>query len=217
MNRVFNGAVGVIALMLVSLLANAQTPASGVPDIPDIGSVTGTNYANKYFGLTLTIPAGWQVQDASVKKQISEKGKELVTSDDPTKKAELDRAVDSTLNLLTVSQFPVGTPGFNSMFLCGAEKIPAGVRTDADYMSALKNTLKFSQVPITIEKDVYAEQIGGVAFSGIDFKSNYSGVIVSQKYYAHIVKNYVLFFIVIYQTDEQLKTQNEILRSAVLQ
>ena len=141
----------------------AQTTASitsGPAETPDAGSVTGTTYANKYFGLTLTIPTGWQVQDSTVKKQISEKGKEIVTSDDPAKKGELDRAADSTLNLLTVSQFPVGEPGrFNSMFLCGAEKIPAGVKTDVDYMSALKNTLKYSQVPITVERDGYAEQI----------------------------------------------------------
>ena len=216
MHRLFKKAVAAGALALVSLSANAQTPAPVAPGVPDIGSVTGSTYANKYFGLTLTIPAGWQVQDASVKKQISEKGKELVTSDDPTKKAELDRAVDGTLNLLTVSQIPVGAPGFNAMFLCGAEKIPAGVRTDAEYMSVLKNTLKYSQVPLTVERDVYPEQFGGVAFLAIDVKSNYSGVIVSQKYYAHIMKDYTLFFIIIYQTDEQLKTQTEILRSAVL-
>ena len=212
-----------VALALLCLSANAQSQgaaakASAPPDMPDDGTVTGSTYANKYFGLTLTIPAGWQVQDSSFKKRINEKGKELVTSDDPTTKGELNRAADNTLNLLIVTQYPPGEARpFNSIFICGAEKIPAGVRTDADYMSALKNTLKYAQVPITIERDVYSEQIGGVAFSVIDFKSNYSGAIVSQKYYAHVMKNYTLFFIIIYQTDEQLKTHTEILRSVVLQ
>ena len=92
----------------------------------------------------------------------------------------------------------------------------SGVKTDADYMLALRNTLKYSQVPITIEKDVYPEQIGGAAFSVIDFNTNFSGVIVSQKYYAHFVKDYVLFFIITYKTPEQLKTNAEILRSVTL-
>lgn len=209
--------LGVVVLTLITLCANAQTPPAPPPpaEVPDLGSVTGSTYANKYFGLTLTIPAGWSVQDAEVKKQMSEKGKELVTSDDPATKSELNAAVDKTLNLLTVTERPIGSPGpSNSMLICGAE--PSGGRTEAVYMLALKNTLKYSQVPITVKKDVYSEQIGGVAFSVIDFDTDYSGVIVSQKYYAHIVKNYVLFFIVLYQTPEQVKTLTETLKTVTL-
>jgi len=219
MNKLFKRAVGVIALALVSLIANAQTPpsASPVADVPDFGSVSGATYTNNYFGLTLTFPAGWSVQDSNFKKQISDKGKELLTSDDPNKNSELNKAVDNTLNLLTVTERPPGSPGpLNSMLVCGAEKPPAGVKTDAGYMLALKNTLKYAQVPVTIEKDVYSAQVGGLAFSVIDFNTNFSGVIVSQKYYAHIVKDYVLFFIITYDTPEQLKTNAEILRSVTL-
>ena len=206
---------GVVALGLICLHTNAQTPGDTAPDF---GSVTGSTYANKYFGLTLKFPAGWSVQDSNVKKQMTDKGKELVTSDDPVKKREIDRAVESTLNLFTVTERQPGEPGpFNALFICGAEKSPAGAATDAGYMLALKNTLKYAQVPITIEKDIYAEQIGGVAFSAIDFKTDFSGVIVSQKYYAHIVKDYVLFFIITYQTPEQLKTLTETLKSVTLQ
>jgi len=191
---------------------------SALSSLSDVGSVTGTTYENKYFGLRLTIPTSWQVLDSNVRKRISEKGKELMTSDDPSKQRDLNRAADNTINLLTVAQYPPGeAQPPNSMLICGAERIPARVGKDTEYMAALKNTLKYSQVPITVERDIYSEQIGEVAFSVIDFKSNYSGKIVSQKYYAHIIKNYVLFFIVIYQMDEQLKTLNEVLRSAVLQ
>ena len=102
------------------------------------------------------------------------------------------------------------------MFICGAERVPTGVTTDADYLLSLKNTLKYSQIPITMERDVYAEQIGGTAFSVIDFKSKYPAGIVIQKYYGHLMKGYALFFILIYQTDEQLKTQTEILKSVTL-
>jgi hypothetical protein len=208
-------AAGVVALGLICLYTNAQTPG----DLgPDSGGVTGSTYANRYFGLALTIPAGWSVQDAGFKRKMTDKGKELVTSDDPNKKSEINRAVESTLNLLTVTERVPGEPApFNAMFICGAEKSPAGVKADADYMLALKNTLKYAQMPITIEKDVYSEQIGGVAFSVIDFKTNFSGVMISQKYYAHIIKDYVLFFIITYQTPEQLKTLTETLTSVTLQ
>lgn len=219
-------AVGIIALALISLLASAPAPVAGqtkeavtavVAETPDPGSLKGSNYRNKYFGLTFTIPSGWSVQDSGARKQLSARGKEFLTSTDAAEKVELDRAVDSTLNLLTVTEHAIGSGAFNSMLICGAEKPASGVKTDVAYMLALKNTLQFAQVPITIEKDVYAEQIGGVTFSVIDFNTNYSGVIVSQRYYAHIVRNYVLFFIIIYKTPEQLKTLMDTLRTVRLQ
>ena len=196
-----------------------QTPAAVTavaPETPDPGSVTGSNYTNKYFGLSLKAPAGWQVQDSAYKKVINDKGKELVTSSDPAKKSELDQAVDNVLNLLTTTQYPLGTEGvFNSTFICGAEKVPSAA-TDGDYMQGLKNTMEYSQVPHTIERDVHTEQIGGVPFAAVEFQSNHSGVMVKSKYCAHIMKGYALFFILIYQGDEQLKVQNEILGSVVL-
>jgi hypothetical protein len=219
MKRLFRTAVGVIALVLLSQLANAQAQSVSAPraaETPDLGSVSGSTYTNKYFGLTLTLPAGWSVQDSIVKKQLSEKGKELVTSDDAATKSELNQAVDNTLNLLTAFEHPPGTSEQNAMVICGAEKPAVGVKTDADYMLALKNTLKYAQVPITIEKEVYTEQIGGAAFSVIDFKTTYPGVVLNQKYYAHIVKDHVLFFIITYQTPEQLKTLQESLKSVTL-
>ncbi|MDQ2855853.1 MAG: hypothetical protein M3R68_05965 [Acidobacteriota bacterium] len=211
-------ALAMTALTLVTLCVNAQTPPVSTPtaDVPDLGSVSGTTYTNNYFGLTLIVPAGWSVQDSNFKKQISDKGKELFTSDDPTKKSEINRAVDRTLNLLTVTERPPGEPGPFGMFISAAEKPPTGVKTDAGYMLALKNTLKYSQVPITIERDVYTEQIGGATFSVLDFKTDFSGVIVTQKYFAHIVKDYVLFFIITYTTPEQLQTETKVLKSIVL-
>lgn len=48
-----NRALGLIALMLVSASAAAQThPLADAPDRPDLGSVTGSTYSNKYFGFT---------------------------------------------------------------------------------------------------------------------------------------------------------------------
>jgi hypothetical protein len=219
MKNLLRIAIALTALTLVALSANAQTPASATPvaDEPDLGSVSGNIYTNKYFGLTLTFPAGWSVQDDAVKKQISDKGKEIVTSDDPVKRAELERAVNKVLNLFTVSERVIGSPGpLNSVLICGAEPPPSGVKTAADYMLALKHTLKFSRVPVTLQRDVYTELVGGAAFSVIEFKTDFSGVFLNQKYYAQIRKDYVLFFIVTYDTPEQLKTLDEMLRSVVL-
>ena len=216
MKRLLTMTLGVFALTFVTLAAHAQTP-SAAAEVPDFGIVSGATYTNNYFRLTLTFPAGWTIQDAAEKKRISERGKQIVTTDDVAKKAELDRAADNTLNLLTVSERPIGSPGsLNSAFTCGAEMRPPAVETDADYMQAVKNVLKYSQAPVTVVRDVYPEEIGGVVFSAIDFKTDFSGVFIKQKYFAHIKKDYVLFFIITYDTPEQLQTNTGILKSVVL-
>lgn len=208
-------ASGFIALALISVLVSAQTPA--VPsDSPDPGAVSGSNYSNKFFGLSLTLPTGWQVQDSGYKKMVKHKGQELVTSD-KSHKAELDRAVGSVLNLLAVTQYSPGKKDvFNSSFTCNAEKIPDIIKTDADYMFVLKNTMRYSQVPHTLDSDVHTEEIGGVPFSVVEYHCYMAGVLVKSKYYAHIMKGYAVSFILVYHNDEQLRVESEILDSVVL-
>lgn len=207
------------AIVRRSLKVEARTDltVSAPAEVVASGTLTGSTYENRYFGLTLTVPAGWHAQDSSVKQQIIERGKELVTSDDPAKRAELKRAADNTLNLLTVSEYPVGgSEPFNPMILCGAERIASSVVKDTDYMIGLKQTLRYSRMTISLARDAYSQTLGGVEFSVIDLAIDYQGVTVNQRYYAHIRKGYALFFIVVYQTNEQLKTGTEILRSVVL-
>jgi hypothetical protein len=192
---------------------NVSAPA----EVAASGTLTGSTYENRYFGLTLTVPAGWQVQDSSFKQQARERGKELVTSDDPAKRAEIIRAADNTLSLLMISEYPVGgSVPFNPMIVCGAEKVPSSMVKDTDYISALKQTLQFSRVTMSVVKDVYSQTLGGVEFSVIDLALDIQGATVNQSYYAHIMKGYALFFIVVYQTNEQLNAESEILRSVVL-
>lgn len=212
----------VLAMLCVSGFSQTAktTTSQAEPDLPDDGVVSGSTYSNKYFGLTLTIPADWEVQGQSVKQDIKERGKELVTSEDPTKRQQLNKAIDNTLNLLTITQTPLGANAtFNPLLLVVAEKLPAGApaMTDSEYSSALKRAFHYSQVPVTIEKDIYLESIGGTSFSVISTSIDFKGVIVRQKYYAHVKKGYALGFILSFQTEDQLKAQEGILRSVVLQ
>jgi len=212
------------ALALASLAANAraQTPAqTPPPPRPADGTVNGSTYTNAYFGLTLTLPAGWVVQGDAAKKEITEGGKKLMGSKDPTTDAQIDKAIESTLNLLTAMQYARDAPppgGFNSGIMCLAEKVPpgsVGVR-DEDYMAVLKNTFKFSQLPITLVKDGYTETVGGETFSVMDLSIDVGGAVVRQRYYAHIRRGYALSFILSYQTPEQLAALTEVVKSVRL-
>lgn len=215
------------ALALVSLAAHAraQKPAQTPPQPPRIaspaaGTVSGSTYTNAYFGMTFTLPAGWVVQSDAAKKEIAEGGKKLMESKDPATDAQIDKAIESTLNLLTASQYADGTASaeFNPGLMCLAEKVPpgsVGVK-DEDYIAVLKNTFQYSQLPITLVKDGYTETIGGETFSVMDLTINVRGAVVRQRYYAHIRRGYALSFILSYQTPEQLAVQTEALKSVRL-
>jgi hypothetical protein len=188
----------------------ATPPAAPVAAAtPDQGSLDGSAYTNEYFGLTLTLPAGWKVHGEAAKKRNREAVRKLFDTKDPAAQARLERAVGGTLNLLTVYQYPVGVAvHFNPAFLCAAEKIPAAAAsaTDADYMDVLKKTFRYSKAPITVDRDVYTEAVGGETFSVIDITTHFPDAVGHQRYYTHIRRGYALSLVLTYLTEEQLRT-----------
>ena len=213
----------VTALVLLSTHARVRSQAPPPPPTPhaaaapDRGSLDGNAYTNEFFGLTLTLPAGWKVQGEAVRERNREAGRKLFDAGDPAARARLEKSVGNTLNLLTAYQYPVGTAvHFNPAFLCAAEKIPASAAgaTDADYMAVLKQTFRYSQAPITIDRDVYTEQVGGLTFSVVEITTRFPNAIGHQRYYAHIRRGYALSLVLTYLTDEQLRTLEDIVKSA---
>jgi hypothetical protein len=212
----------VTALVLLSRPpAHARAQAGAPPATPQTaapvqGSLDGNAYTNDYFGLTLTLPEGWKVQGEAVRERNREAGRKLFDAKDPAAQARLEKAVGNTLNLLTAYQYPVGAAvHFNPAFLCAAEKIPASAAgaTDADYMAVLKQTFRYSQAPITVDRDVYTEQVGGLTFSVVDITTRFPNAIGHQRYYAHIRRGYALSLVLTYLTDEQLRTLEGVVKS----
>ena len=212
----------VTALILLSPPAHARaqtgTPPTTTPAAaaPDHGSLDGNAYMNDYFGLTLTLPEGWKVHGEAVRERNREAGRKLFDTRDPAAQARLEQAVGNTLNLLTAYQYPVGAAvHFNPAFLCAAEKIPpaAAEATEADYMEVLKKTFGHSQAPITIDRDVYTEQVGGETFSVIDITTKFPNAVGHQRYYTRIRRGYALSLVLTYLTDEQLRTLTGVVSS----
>ena len=196
--------------------AGAAPAATQATAAPDRGSLDGGAYTNDFFGLTLKLPEGWKVHGEAVRERNREAGRKLFDAKDPAARARLEKGVGNTLNLLTAYQYPVGAAvHFNPAFLCAAEKIPeaAAAATDADYMAVLKQTFQYSQAPITVDRDVYTEQVGGLPFSVIDITTKFPDAVGRQRYYAHIRRGYALTLVLTYLTDEQLRTLDGVVRS----
>jgi hypothetical protein len=212
----------VSALVLLSppMPARAQggPPTRTPPDAarPERGSLDGSAYTNEYFGLTLTLPEGWKVHAVAAERLTGERVRKLIDTGDPAAQARLEKGVANTLNLLTVYEHPVGAAvHFNPAFFCAAEKILPGAdgATDADYMDVLKQTLRHSRAPVTVDRDVYTETVGGETFSVIDITTRFPDAIGHQRYYTHIRRGYALSLVLTYLTQEQLRTLTAVVDS----
>jgi hypothetical protein len=212
----FMTATGVMALALVSLFAQAQTPApelsSDVNAVIRAGTLEGSTYINTYFGLRLTFPDGWEVQDDRTKQIIQDRGKERLRFDDSKKQARLDESVANTANLLTLFETPFIQP-YQAKLVCVVERIPVGSTfTEVNYATSLKTALTgYSKIKYVLEKDARTEMIDGAPFTAIDFTVNLDSGRSHQKYYTQIRKGYVLCFILSYASKRQLSALKTII------
>ena len=178
----------------------------------DYGKVNGSAYVNNYFGLRLTIPYGWRVQDQEVKDMLSKKGREIIRSDNPQMDAQLEASTSNTVNLLTVFKHVVGSSSgeFNASLICGAEWLTNPSMSARQYMASAKRVLEMSEGSRYDIKPFVTESVGGEEFVVMEVAMPSS---IKQKYYAAIRKDYALFFILTYATDDDEAVLRQALRS----
>lgn len=228
MNRTSNTVISlrvflqlIIAIVLSSVAGQAQpgkSPAVTPGPIPAqsgtvaAGTVNGSEYSNNYFGLRLTIPAGWNVQGDDVKKEIVELGKAQIVAKDEQERRQFDAAADRTSNLLTISKHPLGKPSaFNAIFMAIAEPVPLAA-TPTLYVQKLKEILQQSQVPVTFV-DEKAETINNIHFETLTVTFSPKGELIRQKYHILIRKGYALGLISTVISDSDTETMNGIMNT----
>ncbi|HEX8176408.1 MAG TPA: hypothetical protein VF543_15065 [Pyrinomonadaceae bacterium] len=176
----------------------------------DYGTVTGSSYANKFFGFRLTIPFGWRVQGKEVKELLNDKGREAVRTGNAQTNSQIDRSFDNTVNLLTVFKYDVGTATeFNASLICGAELLPRSMSAN-QYLLNAKSVLDMSaQQGQYIFKPFSTETFGGEGFAVMEIETRS----LTQKYYVSVKKGYALFFILTYVSDEDEAVLRQLMRS----
>jgi hypothetical protein len=121
---------GTLSVLLYAVSLNATEPAI------DFGSIEGSVYSHSYFGLKVTIPEKWQVQDQDARQRLMELGEQVVTGNNENLKALMDASKLNTLNLLTVFRHPLGAAvDFKPSFMCIAEKVShlPGIQRGSDF------------------------------------------------------------------------------------
>ncbi len=205
----------ILVLFVVSmpLLTGCQRKAV---DEVGLGSLEGSVYTNKYFGLTVTLPAGWSNQDQKSLRELTDLGGQVVAGDDKNLKAIVKTAETTTVNLFGSFRHPMGAPvPFNPSVMCLAERtrhLP-GIKKGRDYLYHLKKLIESSQMKISFAEEISTETLGGQDFDVLQTEMSTVGVTVYQKYFVTVLKGYALMFVVSYTTDEEGAELQEVLKS----
>lgn len=196
--------------------AAPASPTSTQTSAPTSGVITDSVYRNDYFSLRITIPQGWNIQGDDVKERVKEKAKDVIVPKDDQDKHELEAAVERTLNLLTISKFPLGAPGqLNVLVMAIAEAVPLAA-TGPAYMKDLKAALQQTTVPVTVA-DGEMETINGVSFYTLTATLTPGESVIRQKYYVTMKKGYALGFISSIFNESDTDLVNGIMKSVTVQ
>ena len=188
----------------------ASIPASASKAAPPTaaGGVYGNTYNNSMFGFSYTYPAGWTPQGDATNQEIMKLGRGLAGGDDPARKAAFDVAMDRTYQLLTVFQYPVGTPGKpNSSIQVIAERVDfaPGIKDGRDYLLNLETQIKIGAVHPEFSENITEFTISGKQFFRLDDDLRFPAGLIHQMYISAKLDKYILSFILTSRSQEDLK------------
>jgi hypothetical protein len=198
-------------ITLAVLLIGCGKKAS---DEIDFGAFNKDVYKNNYFGLAITIPPDWSIQDQEAQRRLMKVGGKLMSGDDKNLQAVLKASELQTVNLFAVFKYPQGSPvTSNPSILALAENVSQfpGIKRGKDYHFHSRQALEASRLEVSFPKDIYTQQLGGVDFDVMETEMSIRGMVIKQKYYAAIMKGYALCFIVSFNTDDEQAALQKIL------
>ena len=176
---------------------------------PVDGQVVGPLYTNRYFGLSLNIPAGWTT--AEFKPTFSTPG----NTPRPAPKTPRD---EHTHQLLMLSEKPLDSPQpANSSLLIMAEAAASvpGVKTAKDYLARASQLMIDAPIAYHPVSGIADTSVGGVASARLDFTARLaSDKSARQSYLVCLRYGYVLSFILSATTEEELKRLEQVLQTA---
>jgi hypothetical protein len=170
------------------------------------GTISNNIYKNDYFGMSMDVPQGWSVQSKAAMKQLMDQGSDLVAGDDQNLKAIMKQSEKQTVNMFVFFKYEQGTPvTFNPSIVAVAERVThmPGIKRGADYFFHVRRLLQASQVEYTFPKKIYTTDLSGVSFDVMPAEISASFLTVEQDYYAALMKDYVLNFILSYSNEDE--------------
>lgn len=169
----------------------------------DPGRIENSTYINQYFGLKVSLPSGWHVEEREKSEAILQVGSELLKGSDKQFNAAINKSIANTILLFTFTKVPFGPESaLQAAVQCGVQRMNNPGTTSYMYMLSTKKYLLDSSLHYKITRDIQTQPVGGLDFSVLEAEKTSGNVIVKRKYYCTIRKGLALFFAVTYVTEE---------------
>jgi hypothetical protein len=166
--------------------------------VVDEGEVHENVYTNRFYGMRYEFPQGWVVHGDETKKRVLELGRNMIAGDDPVRKSTVEVAEKHTQMLLSVFQYPVGTPvDYNPMIQVMSEDVAfaPGIRTGKEYLQNVIKVLQASSVPVEIEGEPTARDVAQRQFFYLHTILHVKDKLIYESFCATIVQGHALGFL----------------------
>jgi hypothetical protein len=172
---------------------------------PDHGKLIDNIYTQDFFGIQVSIPHQWRVQNEDQLKALTDSSSSIIAQSNPdTRLADPDQ--DNIIQLLTV----VGNPAndsttFNPSFVLLAEKLPekASDMDEKVYLMLTIQQLKKTGLYQGIDSRAKKVTVGGKEFFSISATTAWGETVVEQDFYVRNTRGYALVMITSYASAQQ--------------
>jgi len=190
------------------------TTVAGAFDTSDfLGAVDDSEYKNSFFGLKVSLPESWIIQEKEVNDELKQIGESGVKGKTRKIQKSFDQAAQKVTILLTATRDIIGIAD-NAVLSLVVEKPlpPFRIKNGNDYLRLALQSYKLLQLPpdYKYSENIRSETLGGETFYYIDVQQ--AGF--TQRFYATARKGYAVFFLVQFFKAEDLETMKEILRNS---
>ncbi|HBS12820.1 MAG TPA: hypothetical protein DEO36_09805 [Flavobacteriaceae bacterium] len=203
----------ILVIAFITLTTSCQR---SIPDNFDYGSIENNTYKNKFFGMTLEIPDGWDVQSNAEQEALIKEAQ--VDLDNKEFDKMLKTADITSASLLMVSQFDTqshtDSEVLNSNFNFTAENIGlTSIKDGKDYLDTLRKAMIEAQMPIKADEDTKSIEVDGQTFYYFDAVMTMNGMDIKQRYMATVMNGFSLIYVATYGTEEQLEKLMDVLKT----
>jgi hypothetical protein len=170
-------------------------------------------YTNDFFRFQITIPAGWSVADREALQKATKAGAKALTSGDKQAEAAMEASLETTHQLLVVSEKPLGTrveP--NRSIVLTAEDISGApaVKNGKDYITESMKLLTGPGKALRPMGEPVPVRINGREFYRADIEGDVLGRKIRQAYFVLIDKRHALSIVI---TADSESNVNQVLAS----
>jgi hypothetical protein len=178
--------------------AQVERKSQDESTVLDPGTFSQDIYTNQFFGFRYEAPPGWTAHGDETKKEIMATGKSLIDQNTPAGKAIADRSSEKTHQLLTLFQYPLGTPVVeNQLVQILAEDVryAPGIRSGREYLLNVTRVLKIMKSVPEFDEEPKKITYGGQTMYRIDILTKHSTKATYQCMVATVSKGYAISFV----------------------